>query len=351
MNRSSAGLKKTTKKSQNSTPKTANNKNVLKTQRRSIVSYRAQPKDLASQRRSAKRQMKNQDKQHTVSWKPQELKLSGPITETLPNGTSVQFLAGPDGKQLFDTSSPQRRFGPLASRKHARSHLRVETAPEFIHKIATTVAQTKPIAVVESSLKDINNEYISNTKNFTVEDYKANSRTNHIVRLSPPSFMKAGVFNRRSFAASVNQRNRWNALIQQRSLDITRRRQEFAAEVKKISEYVPFDSGFSSSQDVPIDFSKDLTLKFRVIDAVIKATKIQVPSSQLAKIHNVNDLVEFVVSKRVELMERSGVRKSQERLPENVTYIYTGKIDRSKKPKWEQWATNREKKSVVSADV
>jgi hypothetical protein len=266
----------------------------------------------------------------------------GAITQVLANGNTVELF------QEIDAKTP-RRFGAASRFKHPRSHLRVDTASDYIHQIATQVAQAKPTVVAESSLKDINNEYISNINNFTKENYQQNAITNHIMRLSPPQFMTAPMFRRDAYARSANQQKRWDGITAQRQAEIETKKQQFKSTVEKLAAYEPLT--IQSTNDAPIDFSNDMGLKFRVIDAVIKHTKIQVPSSALATIHNVTQLADFVINKRNELEARASVRKNQERLPANVTYVYTGKIDRSKKPTWEKYQAERQKSSVATADV
>ena len=266
----------------------------------------------------------------------------GAVTQVLANGNTVELF------QAIDTKAP-RRFGAASRFKHPRSHLKVETASDYIHKIATQVAQAKTVVVAESSLKDINNEFISNVNGFTKDDYQQNATTNHIIRLSPPQFMTAPMFRRDAYARSANQQKRWDQITAQRQSEIETKKQEFKSQVEKLAAYEPL--AIQSTTEQPIDFSGDMGLKFRIIDAVIKHTKIQVPSSALATINNVTQLAEFVIDKRNELEAKHSIRKNQERLPANVTYVYTGKIDRSKKPTWEKYQAERQKATVATADV
>lgn len=265
-----------------------------------------------------------------------------------PVGLTEQVLPSGAKVNIFKPKSYEgktRQFGQITHGKRRRPNVDLDTIDTTIHTIATNVAKTKPVVVAESSIKDINNQFIFNANNFTADDYKTNNTTNFIMRIAPPTWTKPQVMNREKKAKSVNQKNRWTNLVQQRTIEIQQQKNAhklFMASLAQHDEAIG-----ASSSDAPIDLTTNLGLKFRIIDAVIKETGIEVPSSALATIKNTNDLVNFVTTKKQQLDQHRNRAKMT--LPENVQFIYTDAIDRKKQPKWVKYKELREKNSIAGA--
>jgi hypothetical protein len=272
---------------------------------------------------------------------PKDGEFKGLTSTTLPDGKSIQIFRQP--------TSVSRQFAASQGFKHPRSHLNVEKASTIIHSIATRVAKVKPIVIAEPSLRDINSNFISNINTLTAADYRQHASANHIMRIAPPSLLSKGQMYSKKKAKSHNQANRWNNIIKQRTAEIVQKRADFQNHIQTLANYIPIPDDATSTPETPLDFSQDLGLKFRVIDAVINHTKIQVPAHKLGSINNVTELVDFIVEKRNELEAHASIRKNQPRLPENVTFIYADKIDRTKQPKWIKYKELREKNSVATA--
>lgn len=243
-------------------------------------------------------------------------------------------------------TSVERVFAHVPPRKHRRITFDPATAPHLIHSIASQVARVQPQVIFESNLVNKSGQWISNSANIQpLEIDRSHASTNHIIRITPPAWVPAaGMFRRNPVPKSANQARRWTA--------ITKQRQQVLQERQSLYQnfFAPSANAFiadaKSTTESPIDLSSNLWLKFRVIDAVSRHTHVDVPAHVLGEIGDVNDLIEFVVSKQQELAAYG--QRTKEKLPENVKFYFKDRVDRKSKPKWAKYQKLREESAVAS---
>lgn len=327
------------KGTQNKAPKAPKKKQSPQTQQqRSIISYTTSKGQKFYRDKAAKSAKgKGTNNPATFIDVQKDANPVGLTQQTLPDGKIVHIF-----KQKSHTP---HSFVPTVQQRRPKRHVD-ESTPSKIHQIASEIARVKPIIVAESSLKDSNRQFISNANNFTSQDYNANGKSNHIIRITPPTFMTADLFSRGE-AKSLNQFFRHKSIIQKRAGEIRSKQSRFNKSLitmQKQHDSIPQD--ITSTSEAPISFTNNNTLKFRIIDAVIRATGVQVPSSELSKINDVSELSNWIVAKDAQLKEMPLIEKIP--FPENVKMIYVNAVDRKKQPNWEKYKTARENNEVVS---
>jgi hypothetical protein len=88
---------------------------------------------------------------------------------------------------------------------------------------------------------------------------------------------------------------------------------------------------YTSTPEAPLTFGNNNWLKFQVITAIMESAGFAVPSSRLASMHTVNDVINDIVSHRAKYVEHL---QSKERrpYPKNVTIVRESKKAGSKTP-------------------
>ena len=185
-----------------------------------------------------------------------------------PNGTKVQIFKAPAPKEAKEkkTKAEPKPRPHQYDLLNAKAQNTLTTVPTWTAEELSTIAHATAVAA-------------------------ANEQT--APKIAEPIFRQPGRFGITKIM-SGNQKNRIAQIIADSVVKIEEARNAFLQFVQ-----IPQTSTtYTSSPASPMSFSNNSWLKFKVITAIMDKVGVTIPSSALGSLNNVNDVVNYIVSRR-----------------------------------------------------